>query len=59
MEDKTKPVTIENESSSAKQKSSYIKDSASRVLNIAGSHGLDALLRHEKPESTALEKIFR
>ena len=57
MEDKSKPVTIENDSSNARQqKSSYIKDSASRVLNIAGSHGLDALLRQEKPDSTALER---
>ncbi|MCL9780494.1 TIGR03899 family protein [Vibrio sp. S4M6] len=57
MEDKTKPVTIDNDAAKSKQqKASYIKDSASRVLNIAGSYGLDAQLRQDKPESSALER---
>lgn len=53
MSEKQKPVVIEHESSAEsrhEKKQTYIKDSASRVMNIAQTHGLDALLQktHQK-----------
>lgn len=61
MSEKQKPVVIEHESSAEsrhEKKKTYIKDSASRVMNIAQTHGLDALLQKDSPEKTALERAL-
>lgn len=61
MAESNKPVVIEHEpsqSSRQDKKSTYIKDSASRILNIAQINGLDALLQTEKPEKPALERAL-
>ncbi|EEX34974.1 MULTISPECIES: TIGR03899 family protein [Vibrio] len=61
MSEKQKPVVIEHESSAEsrhEKKQTYIKDSASRVMNIAQTHGLDALLQKDSPEKTALERAL-
>ncbi|MBD1565384.1 TIGR03899 family protein [Vibrio sp. S12_S33] len=63
MVDTSKPIVIEhqtNSNQSHEKKSSYIKDSASRILNIAQCHGLDALLQNEPPQKTPLDRaLFR
>ncbi|WP_038175251.1 MULTISPECIES: TIGR03899 family protein [Vibrio] len=61
MSETNKPVVLEHEAEPPRRqekKSSYIKDSASRVLNIAQTYGLDALLQTEKPEKNALERAL-
>ncbi|NRF65233.1 TIGR03899 family protein [Vibrio coralliilyticus] len=61
MSEKQKPVVIEHESSAEsrhEKKKTYIKDSASRVMNIAQTHGLDALLQKDSPEKTVLERAL-
>ncbi|MCG9598806.1 TIGR03899 family protein [Vibrio sp. Isolate25] len=61
MSEKQKPVVIEHESNAEarhEKKTAYIKDSASRVMNIAQTHGLDALLQKEAPQKTALERAL-
>ncbi|KFI11919.1 TIGR03899 family protein [Vibrio coralliilyticus] len=61
MSEKQKPVVIEHEFSAEsrhEKKKTYIKDSASRVMNIAQTHGLDALLQKDSPEKTALERAL-
>ncbi|MEL7291951.1 MAG: TIGR03899 family protein [Pseudomonadota bacterium] len=61
MSESNKPVVIEHEAEQSprrEKKSSYIKDSASRVLNIAQTYGLDALLQTDKPEKSALERAL-
>ncbi len=62
MEEQKSPVTIDHEPDTStrqnKRNSGYIKDSASRVMNIAQVHGLDALLLNEAPEKTALERAL-
>ncbi len=51
------PVVIEHEPSPKQEKkSSYIKDSASRVISIAQTHGLDALLHNDPPAKPAAER---
>ncbi|MDF2153195.1 TIGR03899 family protein [Vibrio sp. CAU 1672] len=54
------PVVIEHQPHAGKdtqdKKSSYIKDSATRILAIAQSHGVDALLQSEPPAKPALER---
>ncbi len=55
------PVVIEHQSNSQQsrphnKKSSYIKDSASRIQSIAQIYGLDALLQTEPPVKSALER---
>ncbi|WGW00641.1 TIGR03899 family protein [Vibrio sp. YMD68] len=64
MANDNKPVTIEHEStgSSTKQqekKSSYIKDSASCVLNIAQTYGLDALLQDDSGDLSPLDRALK
>ncbi|NVD07623.1 TIGR03899 family protein [Vibrio sp. JPW-9-11-11] len=61
MSETNKPVVIEHEAEQPQRrekKSSYIKDSASRVLNIAQTYGLDALLQTDKPEKSTLERAL-
>jgi uncharacterized repeat protein (TIGR03899 family) len=61
MSESNKPVVIDHEPTTKKhheKKSNYIKDSASRVLNIAQSYGLDALLQNEAPEKPTLERAL-
>ncbi|WP_070963108.1 TIGR03899 family protein [Vibrio sonorensis] len=60
MADTKKPVVIEhgNGKRNHEKKSAYIKDSASRVLSIAQTYGLDALLQTEKPEKSTLERAL-
>ncbi|BCL68413.1 TIGR03899 family protein [Vibrio nigripulchritudo] len=60
MADDKKPVVIEQTStkSTSNKKSSYIRDSASRVIQIAQVHELDALLQDEKPQKSALERAI-
>ncbi|WP_341663129.1 TIGR03899 family protein [Vibrio sp.] len=61
MSEKQKPVVIDHEPNSEsrhEKKPNYIKDSASRIMNIAQSHGLDAMLQKETPEKTALERAL-
>lgn len=61
MSESNKPVVIDHEPTAKKhheKKSNYIKDSASRVLNIAQSYGLDALLQNEAPEKPTLERAL-
>ncbi|MGC9422118.1 MULTISPECIES: TIGR03899 family protein [Vibrio] len=50
------PTTTE---SHKEKKSSYLKDSASRISTIAKQHGLDALLLSEKPQKTALDRALK
>ncbi|EGR3134189.1 TIGR03899 family protein [Vibrio parahaemolyticus] len=55
------PVVIEHQPNTQKnghhdKKTGYIKDSASRIKNIAQSHGLDALLQTDPPAKSALER---
>lgn len=61
MSESSKPVTIEHDSkpeSRQEKKSNYVKDSASRILLIAQSHGLDALLQKESPQKQALDRAL-
>ncbi|NOH73026.1 TIGR03899 family protein [Vibrio pectenicida] len=61
MSEKQKPVVIDHEPSAEsrhEKKPNYIKDSSSRILSIAQSHGLDALLQKDSPEKTALERAL-
>lgn len=63
MADTNNPVVLEHQANSGQsheKKSSYIKDSGSRILNIAQYHGLDALLQTDPPEKTSLDRaLFR
>lgn len=61
MSETNKPAALEHEAEPPRhqeKKSGYIKDSASRVLNIAQTYGLDALLQTEKPEKNALKRAL-
>lgn len=67
MSDSKQPVVIDHDGGSQQsahhEKKAYIKDSASRVLNIAQSFGLDALLKEphkssEQPEKSLLERAL-
>lgn len=61
MAENSKPIVIDQEpesNSRQEKKSSYIKDSASRVLNIAQTYGLDALLQAESPQKTTIERAL-
>lgn len=61
MSENSNPVVIDQQpetSSRQEKKSSYIKDSASRVLNIAQTYGLDALLQAESPQKTTIERAL-
>ncbi len=61
MSESNKPVTLEHDPQPEprqEKKSSYVKDSASRVLHIAQAHGLDALLQKEAPQKPALERAL-
>lgn len=61
MSESNKPVTIEHDvkaENRQEKKSNYAKDSASRVLFIAQSHGLDALLQKQSPQKPALERAL-
>ncbi|NAX19604.1 TIGR03899 family protein [Vibrio sp. V39_P1S14PM300] len=60
MAEASKPVVIEHDhaANARDRKSSYIKDSANRILSIAQAHGLDALLQKESPEKNALERAL-
>lgn len=59
MSESSKPVVIEHESTAKQEKkSSYIKDSASRVMSIAQTYGLDALLQTGTPEKTTIERAL-
>ena len=63
VEQKRAPVTIEQaepdkKAQHAGRKPSHIKDSASRVINIAQTYGLDALLRKEMPEQSLLDRAI-
>ncbi len=54
MAENKQPVVIEHEpteENSQDKKSSYVKDSASRISSIAQQHGIDALLHRVPPES--------
>ncbi|MGF1721564.1 TIGR03899 family protein [Vibrio kyushuensis] len=58
-----KPIVIEHESTGntkkqQEKKSTYIKDSASCVLNIAQTYGLDALLQEDPVEKTPLDRAM-
>ncbi|USD65573.1 TIGR03899 family protein [Vibrio sp. SCSIO 43136] len=58
MADTSKPVTIDQPTSNAgnQRKTRSIKDSASRVLQIADTYGLGALLQDEPPLNTLLDR---
>ncbi|RTZ14277.1 TIGR03899 family protein [Vibrio aquaticus] len=61
MSENSNPVVIDQQpesSSRQEKKSGYIKDSASRVLNIAQTYGLDALLQAESPQKTTIERAL-
>lgn len=61
MSESNKPVVIDHESTThtrQDKKSHYVKDSASCILNIAESHGLDALLKNESPQKSTLERAL-
>ncbi|MBU2895787.1 TIGR03899 family protein [Vibrio hepatarius] len=61
MSEKQKPVVIDHEPSAEsrhEKKPNYIKDSSSRIISIAQSHGLDALLQKDPPEKAALERAL-
>lgn len=58
------PVVIENDSNAEhanhhEKKSTYVKDSASRILTIAQQQGLDALLQAEKPKHNPYERALK
>jgi uncharacterized repeat protein (TIGR03899 family) len=63
MEQPKTPVVIDQlaETSAQKKKSgkSYIKDSSSRVMHIAQTHGLDALLTKDKSPLSPLERALQ
>jgi len=57
------PVTIDHSkakqsNNESKKKSSYIKDSGSRVSSIAHTYGLDAMLRPGEPKKSILERAL-
>lgn len=59
MSESNKPVVIDHEPTKENQqhkKSHYVKDSSSRVVHIAQTFGLDALLQKEAPQKPALER---
>ncbi|MEH0761235.1 TIGR03899 family protein [Vibrio sp. 16] len=61
MSESNQPVVIDHEptqSNRQEKKSNYIKDSASRIFNIAETYGLDALLQPETPEKNTLERAL-
>ncbi|MFM2591076.1 TIGR03899 family protein [Vibrio sp. TBV020] len=61
MSENSKPVVIDQpaeQSQRQEKKSSYIKDSASRIINIAQTYGLDALLQAESPQKTTIERAL-
>ncbi|WP_428774969.1 TIGR03899 family protein [Vibrio sp.] len=62
MSDTNQPVVIENDSagdaSKRNKKSSYIKDSANRVMVIARQHGLDALLLGGTTDKSPMERAL-
>ncbi|UGA55088.1 TIGR03899 family protein [Vibrio sp. VB16] len=63
MAEKRAPVTIDNSetnqnSDHSKKKSSYIKDSASRVASIAETYGLEALLQSSPTQKSILERAL-
>jgi uncharacterized repeat protein (TIGR03899 family) len=62
MADKRTPVTIEQTASGSRSshsnKKSTIRDSASRVLSIAQTYGLDAQLSSQKPDKPLLERAI-
>ncbi|MGF1740703.1 TIGR03899 family protein [Vibrio profundum] len=61
MVEKNKSVTLEHDAQASGQqekKSNYIKDSASRILNIAADNGLDALLQKEALTNTTLDRAI-
>lgn len=61
MSEPNKPVVIEHDATHThkqEKKSSYVKDSASRILTIAQQYGLDAMLQAQTPEKTALERAL-
>lgn len=63
MAETRQPVVIDQEKESVKatnssRKSSYILDSASRVMQIAQVHGLDAKLQEAAPEKSTLERAI-
>ncbi|WP_104399894.1 TIGR03899 family protein [Vibrio penaeicida] len=60
MADDKKPVVIEQASTkgASNKKKTFIRDSASRVIQIAQVHQLDALLEDEPPETSAIERAI-
>lgn len=62
MAETKKPVIIEHEpnaqTSSHQEKKSYIKDSASRVVSIAQSYHLDAMLQKSAPEKKLIDRAL-
>ncbi len=64
MADKRTPVTIEQGESGKKNKhysgtkTHYIKDSGSRVISIAQTYGLDAMLQSDAPKKSLLERAL-
>lgn len=61
MSESNQPVVIDHEptqSNRQEKKSNYIKDSASRIFNIAETYGLDALLQPETPDKNTLERAL-
>lgn len=63
-DEKRKPVTIEQsnapkQSPHSKRKSSYIKDSASKISYIAETYGLDAQLKKETPKKALLDRALQ
>lgn len=61
MSESNQPVVIDHEptqSNRQEKKSNYIKDSASRIFNIAETYGLDALLQPKTPEKNTLERAL-
>lgn len=61
MSESNQPVVIDHEPTQPnrqEKKSNYIKDSASRIFNIAETYGLDALLQPETPEKNTLERAL-
>ncbi len=60
MAEEKKPVIIEQENSksASNKKKTFIRDSASRVIQIAQVHELDALLQDEAPEKSAIERAI-
>ena len=61
MSESNNSVVIEHEPSQEsrhEKKSNYVKDSSSRVLHIAQTYGLDALLQKESPQKPVLERAL-